>query len=418
MATASSCLAATNPTTFSNPSPITINDNSAASPYPSPITVSNLTGVVSHVSIQVNNLSHTLPSQVNLLLVAPTTSSRALIFSHCGGATSVSNITVTLDDAAPSPLPQNSPLVSGLYQPAKYPPSVSFPTPAPTPGASNFLATFKGINPNGTWNLYVVDDQTGDTGSIAGGWSLTVTTATLFTNSPATIIINDSNSPPTLATPYPSTITVSNLVGTVNKVTVRLLDVTHDFPNDIDMLLVGPQGQNVVLWGEVGGPNFVTNINVTLDDNASQSILDDTAVTSGTYLPSTISTNLVWPSLPTNLVVTQTFTPQLSTFNGTAPNGPWTLYVVDDSPGGAGEIVGGWVLSITATPKPALSLQVSGSNAILSWPATAQGLTLQSNADLTSTNWVTVTPAPVYSAGLNVVTNPVGAGNLFYRLSK
>jgi hypothetical protein len=36
----------------------------------------------------------------------------------------------------------------------------------------------------------------------------------------------------------------------------------------------------------------------------------------------------------------------LSVFNGTAPNGLWSLYVVDDGPGDQGSIAG-WVMTIT-----------------------------------------------------------------------
>jgi hypothetical protein len=53
----------------------------------------------------------------------------------------------------------------------------SFPAPAPAPGTHTTLASaFTGIDANGTWSLYVVDDATGDSGSISGGWSLTITT--------------------------------------------------------------------------------------------------------------------------------------------------------------------------------------------------------------------------------------------------
>jgi subtilisin-like proprotein convertase family protein len=417
MAAVSSCaVAIANPTTFYNTNSITITGSSPASPYPSPITVSNLTGVVSKITVEIDNLTDTTPVGVNLLLVGPSPSTRAVIMSHCGVSGSASNITLTLDDAAPAPLSPTDPLASGAYQPAKYPPSVAYPAPAPSAGSSNLLATFNGINPNGTWNLYVVDDQTGDTGSI-GGWSVTITTATVFTNSPLTVLINDSASPPTLAAPYPSPITVSNLTGVVNKVTVRLLGFAHEFPDNVDMLLVGPQGQNVVLWGEVGGFNPVTNVNVTFDDNAIQSILDNVPVTSGTYLPSTASTSLNWPQLPTNVVVTQTFTPQLAAFNGSDPNGPWSLYVLSDTSGGSGLIKNGWVLSVASVTPARLGIQTDGINAILTWPATPANLTLQSNPDLSTTNWTVVTPPPTYSAGQNVVTNLLGASNMFYRLT-
>ncbi|HWY75386.1 MAG TPA: hypothetical protein VN281_07205, partial [Verrucomicrobiae bacterium] len=70
MAAVSSCaVAIANPTTFSNTNSITINGASPASPYPSPIIVSNLTGVVSKISVEIDNLTDTTPVGVNLLLV-------------------------------------------------------------------------------------------------------------------------------------------------------------------------------------------------------------------------------------------------------------------------------------------------------------------------------------------------------------
>ncbi|WP_283159912.1 Calx-beta domain-containing protein, partial [Microcystis aeruginosa] len=39
------------------------------------------------------------------------------------------------------------------------------------------FSVFNSTNPNGTWSLYVVDDVGGDAGTIAGGWSLNIGTA-------------------------------------------------------------------------------------------------------------------------------------------------------------------------------------------------------------------------------------------------
>ena len=44
-----------------------------------------------------------------------------------------------------------------------------------TPCGTDTLAAFNGVNPNGTWSLYVVDDLGADVGTITGGWSLTIT---------------------------------------------------------------------------------------------------------------------------------------------------------------------------------------------------------------------------------------------------
>ena len=73
-----------------------------------------------------------------------------------------------------------------------------------------------------------------------------------------------------MAAPYPSTITVSGLGGTITHVQVKLNGVTHSFPDDIDILLVGPGGQNAIIMSDVGGGNpGATNVTLTLDDLAT-----------------------------------------------------------------------------------------------------------------------------------------------------
>lgn len=42
------------------------------------------------------------------------------------------------------------------------------------------------------------------------------------------------------ASPYPSTIAVSGVTGTVTKVTARLVNMNHTFPDDIDVLWWAP----------------------------------------------------------------------------------------------------------------------------------------------------------------------------------
>jgi hypothetical protein len=49
--------------------------------------------------------------------------------------------------------------------------------PAPAPPHGTTLSVFNGVNPNGAWRLFVVDDAGADVGSIAGGWSLNIVTA-------------------------------------------------------------------------------------------------------------------------------------------------------------------------------------------------------------------------------------------------
>jgi subtilisin-like proprotein convertase family protein len=146
----------------------------AATPYPSNINVSGFPTQLEEVTVTLRNFSHTFPSDVDVLLQGPG-GQNALIMSDAGGGTDVNNVTFTLDDDAPSPLPSFGGLSSGTYRPTNYSGnSDSFPPPAPTPSGSA-LSVFDGTNPNGTWSLWVVDNAGGDVGSFAGGWSITIT---------------------------------------------------------------------------------------------------------------------------------------------------------------------------------------------------------------------------------------------------
>src|SRR5207247_5586513 len=87
------------------------------------------------------------------------------------------NVTVTLSDAAASALPLSGSFVTGTYRPTDYAPADTFSSPAPGGPYGTTLSAFNGTGANGTWSLYVVDDGAGDSGSIAGGWSVSITTA-------------------------------------------------------------------------------------------------------------------------------------------------------------------------------------------------------------------------------------------------
>lgn len=164
-----------NVTTFQNPALITIPDIGAATPYPSVITVSGITGTVGNVSVTLSNLSHTYPGDLDILLVGPT-GQKSILMSSAGQPFSVTNTTVTFDDTAASPVPDASQILGTSYQPAAYNPSPSFPDPAPAGPYNAALSVFSLANPNGAWSLYIVDHTDGDHGKVANGWSLAITT--------------------------------------------------------------------------------------------------------------------------------------------------------------------------------------------------------------------------------------------------
>jgi subtilisin-like proprotein convertase family protein len=182
------------------------------------------------------------------------------------------------------------------------------------------------------------------------------------TNS-AQITINDNpvSFAYTNATPYPSTIKVSGLTGAVSHVSVTLWGLYHTSSADISVLLVPPDGTNgVVLMSQAGGSDTgdppegtVSVTQLTFDDKASTSLYTTGTwwpITNGTYLPTDGAvTNYFLPPAPPGLYSTSysNYSTTLSGLTGALPNGTWSLYIQDESPGDDGVITNGWSLSIT-----------------------------------------------------------------------
>jgi subtilisin-like proprotein convertase family protein len=166
--------------TFSNTASITINDLSAATPYPSAIAVSGV-GTITDVNVTLTGVTHTYPDDVGVLLVGPN-GQDVMLMHDVGADANVSGINLTFDDAAAGSLPDAAQIVAGSFKPTVGTTAgggLTSAPPAPAPAApyGSTLAVFNGTNPVGTWNLYVYDDTGTDTGSISGGWSLSITVA-------------------------------------------------------------------------------------------------------------------------------------------------------------------------------------------------------------------------------------------------
>jgi PEP-CTERM motif len=151
--------------TFSNATSISIPAFGNATPYPSTITVTGM-GPIVDLSVSLINFSHSHPEDVGVLLVGPSGIVNANLTFADGGAL----------------WPNIGSVASGTFQPRSYFSNDSFPAPAPiiagvnptTSGAKSF-SVFNGSNPNGVWSLFVRDFALIDSGTIAGGFSLTIT---------------------------------------------------------------------------------------------------------------------------------------------------------------------------------------------------------------------------------------------------
>ncbi|MDB6022469.1 MAG: hypothetical protein JWQ04_2326 [Pedosphaera sp.] len=69
-------------------------------------------------------------------------------------------------------------------------------------------------------------------------------------------------------------------------------------------------------------------------------------------------------------------------------------------------------------PEVLLSSALSNGLMVVSWPTTAAGFGLQQNTDLTGTNWVTLTNAPVITNGMNQIFLPTTNTNSFFRIKQ
>ncbi len=160
-----------------------------------------------------------------------------------------------------------------------------------------------------------------------------------------TILLGTVAAPPG---PYPSSITVANLPGLIANVSVILTNVSHAVPDDIDVLLVGPGGQKLVLMSDAGGDNAANFIRLSFSDDFTASLPDSTRILTGTYKPTNYGANDAFPAGAPVAPYDSAF----SIFDGTNPNGVWRLYATDDVFGNASGSIGGWHLNIATVAFP------------------------------------------------------------------
>ncbi|MCF3568599.1 Ig-like domain-containing protein [Planktothrix agardhii 1807] len=158
---------------FTNPNSITIPLGGSASPYPSTINVSGVSGNIANIQVSLSGLSHTWPDDVDMFLRGPG-GQKVMLMSDAGDFADLNNVNLTFSDSASGTLPDGSQITSGTYRPTDYEVGDTFPTPAPAGPYGTALSAFNGTNPNGAWQLFVQDDFSLDGGAIAGGWSLTI----------------------------------------------------------------------------------------------------------------------------------------------------------------------------------------------------------------------------------------------------
>ena len=251
--------------------------------------------------------------------------------------------------------------------------------------------------------VWQLQDGTNNLGTVTQTLPLGLITApTLTLTNAVGITIPDVGK----ASVYPSTIAVSGVSGIVNKVTVTLLGYSHTWPDDVDVLLVGPTGQKVMLMSDCGGGNARNGVTLTFDSEAVSSVPDNVAIPSGTYKPTNIDTTSDSFSSPAPGGLLGS---SLAAFNGLNPNGNWSLYVQDDGSLDSGSITQGWTLSITTSNLSCCDRTVNVADLGIVQTVSPAALYVGSNVTIT----LTIANHGPDPAGFVTVTNALPAALTF-----
>ena len=181
-------------------------------------------------------------------------------------------------------------------------------------------------------------------------------TAPIFLGDP----MEGGSNPTDLALPdgkaslYPSEIVITQPARIVD-VNVVLTNLTHIYPDDLELVLVGPGGQQVVLMNDAGGFGDINGIELTFSDEAAAAVSDAGQLVSDFVRPASYG-GLALP-VPAPAPTGNT---SLAVFDGTLANGTWKLFAYDDDQGAVGAL-SGWdlILETEAAPYPS-EVSVSG----------------------------------------------------------
>jgi subtilisin family serine protease len=338
---------------FSNPNAITIPDSGAGNPYPSIITVSGLGSSINSLQVTLTDLSHTWPDDIDVLLVGPT-GLKALLMSDVGGGDNINGITLTFDPEAIAFLPDIGPLSSGTYKPTNFDTLDLFDLPAPSELYDTDLSIFNNTNPNGAWSLYLMDDEGLDSGSLGGGWSLTIDAVDGDTNSAPVITSGTSTNFAENATGSVYTVTATDpdgdlLTYSLGGPDAALFDINNS--NGVVTFKTAPDYENPA----DDGRDNTYNITVSASDGSLSSSPQNVAIAVTDVEESEVYLTL-------KILEDNNGTPGNMLTNGAIPVGDsfFVEILVEDSRSNAAGIVGGsFDVSWDANVLEALSFEIT-----------------------------------------------------------
>lgn len=387
-----------------------IGTSGIASPYPSTIEINapGGPGQTGFVWVTLHNVTHPCPEDLAVLLVH-NDSAKYLLMANAGGCRPLQGTTIRFvpdwfgptapfpdDDVTDVPYPAEI-----VRAPSVYGTTPSFPAPAPSGVAINQLPPLS-VNLNGTWDLYVIDTKTADRGVIASGWSLLHDTSFESISEQANVTIPSAGA----AASYPVTFDLSGAPDEAVVKHLRLrLDITHQFADDMRILLQSPTGTSVIVMANAGGPNPVPAFTgLVFDDVFTAPAPNETALGT-TYQPggAYATFDLPPPAPP------PPYQTAFSVFDGQSVAGVWRLWIFDDSPSNVG-VLQSATLTFWTEEFPSPSFFISAPTIEPTYTATQPFLSLVANiADIAgshSATWRNVVDGVYFDSGTMTFAPP------------
>jgi subtilisin-like proprotein convertase family protein len=369
---------------FANTAAITLRDNNSAQAYPSTVDVSGLKGKVSKVTLTLAQVTHPYPADLDVLLVSPTGTNKVVLLSDAGGGRKLDNTRLTFDDGDTNtpavPYNPSAAVTNGTYKPSNYEGTGdAFASPAPSGPYTYELKSFQGIDPNGTWSLYIMDDVTPDSGTISGGWVLNI-----FTTEPVISTIADQATDETV--PLTVAFQVSDADTALDKLVAT---ATTDRPSLLSVgPVVGTGKDRTVTLTPVGFENGSAAVTIELSDGTS-TVSQTFNVTVRSVNQAPVITGLSDKSTPSNRTLTVPF-------------------VVADNETASSNIVVG--ATIERPSFGSVEVADGGANRILTFrPSGEQGNTrvtvVASDGELTSTNSIEITIGSPYTLTISPIAD-------------
>ena len=162
--------------------------------------------------------------------------------------------------------------------------------------------------------------------------------------------------------------TVSGVPGIITDTSVVLKNLSHSYPDDLDVLLVGPTGQKILLMSDACGNTRVPNGLTWRINDSDRPFPDEASCRPGdvgvTFSPTDHQPgeSLPAPAPP------GPYSTSLRSLQSTNPNGEWRLYVADDGINDSGYIEDFSLLFQFSAPPPPPPDTIAPNTAITAHP--------------------------------------------------